>query len=329
MDIQRTVKMLKSHIKWRISNGYGKIPEWERIDKSFLHSNIGMMIPGTRSKEGNSILYFKMSNLIPSEFGIKTIVDYVIWNYSVGTFLNGLDFHRDGIIVIGDLQGVGWKNIDFGLQKKINSALMDNFPLRIKKVLIIHPPSIVNALLSCFKLFMKKKLMDRIEVAQPEVLENYIDSDNLWKEFGGNLEYTSDNLIQSVTDYNPTKKLKLRSISKKQKRGSKIKSSRSKKSETETNGESKLKSSKSKSKNNTTEEEKKKILEEIPIDEIPPEVVEQLKNTDDIKINNENEEEEGSINSEDSNDEIKKSKGKNEKIKSSRERSIKSSKKEI
>jgi hypothetical protein len=329
MDIQRTVKMLKSHIKWRISNGYGKVPEWEKIDKSFLEANIGMMIPGTRSKEGSAIIYFKLSNLIPSEFGIKTIVDYVIWNYSQGTFLNGLDFHRNGIVVIGDLQGVGWKNIDFGLQKKINAALMDNFPLRIHKVLLIHPPSIVPALISCFRLFIKKKIMDRIEVSQPEEIENFIEKDNLWKEMGGNVEYNSENLIQSVTDYNPSKKLKLRSISKKQKGGSKMKSSRSKKNETETNGESKIKtSSKGKSKKKNMDEDKKKMLEEINVDEIPPEVVEQLKSNTDEPINNENEEEEGSINSEDSN-EIKKSKGKNdEKIKSSREKSIKSSKKE-
>jgi len=157
MDIDRTIKMLKSHIKWRVANGYGKIPDWNNIDKSFLASNIGMMIPGARSRDGHAVIYFQMSKLIPSDFGVKTIVDYVIWNYSVGTFLNGLDFHRNGVIFIGDLQGVGWKNVDFGLHKKLNSALMDNFPLRIHKVLIIHPPPIVPALISCFRIFMKKK----------------------------------------------------------------------------------------------------------------------------------------------------------------------------
>jgi hypothetical protein len=350
MDVQRTVKMLKSHIKWRVNNGYGKIPEWEKINKSFLEANIGMMIPGTRSKEGKAILYFKMARLIPSEFGIKTIVDYVIWNYAVGTFLNGLDFHRNGIIVIGDLQGVGWKNIDFGLQKKINAALMDNFPLRIHKVILIHPPSIVPALISCFKLFIKKKIMDRIEAIQPEELENYVDKDNLWKDFGGNVEYLSENLIQSVTEYAPTDKFKLRSISKKDKGESKSKdkdsklrptklskSSKSKQSESESNGESKLvKSSTPKSNSRITKkikntEDKKKILEELNIDEIPPEVVEQLKNQHDELTQTEHSEVVSVSVTSDSPDskELKKTKGKNdEKKKTSRERSMKSSTKE-
>jgi len=218
MDIQRTVKKLKSHLKWRMNNGYGKLPQWDKIDKAFLEANIGMMIPGSRSKDGSAIIYFRMGKLIPSEFGknyIKTIVDYVVWNYSYGTFMNGMDFHRNGIVFIGDLQGLGWKNIDFGLQKKINTALMDNFPLRIQKVLLIHPPPIVPALLSCFRIFMKKKLMDRIEVINPEELPNFIDKDQLWSEFGGNCDYNPQLLIESVNDFNPTQKLRLRSISKK------------------------------------------------------------------------------------------------------------------
>jgi len=289
MDIERTIKMLKNHLKWRMNNGYGKIPKWEEVDKAFLEANIGMMIPGTRCKEGNSIIYCKMGRLIPSDFGknyIKTIVDYVIWNYSVGTFLNGLDFHRNGLIVITDLQGLGWKNIDFGLQKKVNSALMDNFPLRIQKVILLNPPSIVPALISCFRIFIKKKIMDRIEISTVEDLENFIDKDNLWQDFGGNVEYTVQDLIDSITSYNPSKKLRVRSVSKKgdTKKNSKSKDKdkdKLKKSEKVIDNDL-LKSSRKSSRLRKKEKQHKQetaktLLDNVNVDDIPPEQYEALK----------------------------------------------------
>jgi len=221
MDIQRTLKMLKSHLKWRMSNNYERIPHWENIDKDAMHMNFAMMIPGARAKDGSAILYCKLSRLVPGEMGknyIKTIVDYVVWNNSVGTFLDGMDYHRNGLIFIADLEGVGWKNVDINLQRKVNSALMDNFPLRIKKVLILNPPPIIQAILSCVRIFLKKKIMDRMETVRMEDILNYVDEDQLWTGVGGNCEYTIDDLIQSIDDYDPTSKIRLHTITKKDKK---------------------------------------------------------------------------------------------------------------
>jgi len=188
MDISRTLKMLKSHLKWRMSNNYERIPHWENIDKTTMQMNFAMMIPGARAKDGSSILYCKLSRLVPGDMGknfIKILVDYVVWNNSVGTFMDGLDYHRNGLIFIADLEGVGWKNIDINLQKKVNGALMDNFPLRIKKVLILNPPPIIQAILSCIRIFLKKKIMDRMEIVKQEDILNFVDEDQLWTEVGG------------------------------------------------------------------------------------------------------------------------------------------------
>jgi len=168
--------------------------------------------------------------------------------------------------------------------------------------------------------------MDRIEIAQLDDIDNYVDKDNLWKDFGGNVEYTSDNLVQSVTEYNFSKKLKLRSISKKDK-GETLKTSKTKKTDKKRKSKSL-----SRSRHKSDEEKKKKLLEEIPIDEIPPEVVDQLKNHSDEHRTYEHSEVESSVVSDDSHSDTtsdNKSKEKNsETKKSSKERSIKSSKKE-
>jgi hypothetical protein len=196
--------MLKSNLKWRLANSYEKIPRWQDIDKSCLSMKFGGIIPGSRSKDGNAIVYCKLARLIPGDMGknyVKTIIDYVIWNNCVGTFLDGIDFHRNGLIFVADLQGVGWKNIDISLQRKMNSALMDNFPLRIQKVLLINPPSIIQAIMGIVRVFIKKKIMDRIQIIQQEDLTNYIDADSLWSEFGGNVDFTVEDLVHAIDDH--------------------------------------------------------------------------------------------------------------------------------
>jgi hypothetical protein len=220
MDIARTVKMLKSNLKWRLSNGYEKIPKWDDIDKSVLEPEFAMTIPGARSKEGHSILYCRLGRMVPSELGknyVKTIVDFIIWNNSIGTFLDGLDYHRNGLIFICDLQGVGWKNIDINLQKKVNSAMMDNFPMRIQKVFLLNPPSIINAVIGCARVFVKKKIMDRIQIIQKDQLLDHIDADQLWSEFGGEIEYSIPIMVESINERLKESPLRLHTITKKQK----------------------------------------------------------------------------------------------------------------
>jgi len=203
LDIARTVKMLKSNLKWRLANSYEKIPKWDDIDKSILDPGFALTIPGARSKEGNSILYCRLGRMIPSELGknyLKTVIEFIIWNNSIGTFLDGMDYHRNGLIFIADLQGVGWKNIDINLQRKVNSAMMDNFPMRIQKVFILHPPSIINAVIACARVFVKKKIMDRIQIVTKEQLLDHIDADQLWSELGGTVDYSIEQMIESISE---------------------------------------------------------------------------------------------------------------------------------
>jgi hypothetical protein len=204
-----------------MDKGYERMPTWEDIDKGLLDFNFAQVIPGSRSKEGNPIIYCKLAKLVPSDMGknyVKKLIDYILWNNSCGTFLDGMDFHRNGLIFIADLEGVGWKNIDINLQKKINGALIDNFPMRIQKVLLINPPSIINTVISCMKIFMKKKIMDRIEIIDRNDVVNFIDEENLWEDFGGKCEFSVKQLIKSLDDHDPTSKIRLRSIAKRGKK---------------------------------------------------------------------------------------------------------------
>jgi len=262
-----------------VENGssYERIPKWEEVNKSLLNENFAGLIPGTRSREGNAILYCKLAKLIPSELGkdyLKTIVDFIIWNNSIGTFLDGIDFHRNGLIFICDLEGVGWKNIDIALQRKVNNAMMDNFPLRIHKVLLINPPSIIGAIIGCIRVFVKKKIMDRIQtISSFNELLNFIDEDNLWNEFGGNCQYTIPELLEDITNRLNEKPLKIPTLTKNKKpTGMRLSARGTSNSNHEV--DSPKKSTKRKIKKNVE-------IDGVNMDDIPPEVLSELQEGND------------------------------------------------
>jgi len=227
-----------------------------------FETNLYCMIPGARSRGGSPIVYMRVGDLVPSDWGknyVKMITDWQIWWSSVGTFLEGMDFHRNGVLMIMDMKGLGWKNFDMGLQKKMNATIMENFPQRIDKILCINPPAIFSAIMAISRFMVKKKMMDKIQICEPEVLLDYVDNDNLWSEFGGNIEYDGNTLIQTITNRLEISPIHHHTLAKKQ------------------NG----------SRKNTPKVTKKKKNNKIPenldginIEDIPVEIIEEIRKED-------------------------------------------------
>jgi len=209
LNVKRTIAMLKGNLKWRSENKFEKI-EWEDINKKLLLQDFGSRVPGTRSKDGCGILYAKVANMLEdpevSEDYTKEMVDLSVWNSASGNMFEDLDFHRNGLIFIFDLHGVGWKNINLSLQKHINSALMDNFPMKVTRVLILNPPMILGALVNGVRLFVKRKIIDRIKIVEMDELLEYVDPEQLHIDFGGKVNYPPEAFVHFVdkiiqTDY--------------------------------------------------------------------------------------------------------------------------------
>jgi len=104
--------------------------------------------------------------------------------------------------------------------------MMDNFPMRVKKVLIINPPSIIETIISTVRLFMKKKIMDRISIVSREEILEFIDADQLSQEMGGNIEYSINNFI-TYTDniYSNYTPIEFKTVRRKKKKNNKLSNS--------------------------------------------------------------------------------------------------------
>jgi hypothetical protein len=192
LDLKRTEEMLTKNLQWRTENNFLEVPKWETLPKEMMFHDFALKVPGTRGLNGEGIIYVKMGNMKPAE--IQGFVDgcvlWTVWNGMKGGLLESMDYHRNGLIIVSDLTGMGWHNVDMELQRRMNDALLDSFPMRVTKIIILNPPWMVGAFLEGLRLFIKKKVMDRIGVMEDRAhLLEFISKENLSTDFGGDLKY--------------------------------------------------------------------------------------------------------------------------------------------
>jgi len=195
LDIKRTEEMLNHNKKWREENGYMEIPKFDSLcgKNRVEEGKFALKCPGARGKNGEGIIYVKMGNMFPGQWPdfIDLCVEFTVWNGMHGGLWETMDYFRNGIMMVADLSNMSWDNVDMTLQQRMSSALLDNFPMRTCKIMILNPPWILNAFLGGLRLVIKKKVMDRVYVVdKPEDLLDHIDKDSLLQEYGGELEYT-------------------------------------------------------------------------------------------------------------------------------------------
>jgi len=200
LDIKRTEELLQRNLKWRRENGYEILPTLEDIDKDLILLGFSWIIVGSRTKDGRGIVYAQFAKLVPSQWGDKKIMDWIIWVFSKGILLEGMDWHRIGVIYI-DLSGFSWANTAF--QQKIMLAIQNNFPLRISAIYLLNPPSYLEAILKLVKVLMKKKLFSRIRVIHLEDLKTIIPENELCTQFGGAHEFETWQYLKIVEEFSP------------------------------------------------------------------------------------------------------------------------------
>ncbi|GMH60250.1 hypothetical protein TL16_g03009 [Triparma laevis f. inornata] len=73
-----------------------------------------------------------------------------------------LEEARTGMVCIQGLKGVGWKNFSAEIEKRATCLYENNYPAKFKRFYIIDAGIITNAILGICRLFVSKKIMDRM-----------------------------------------------------------------------------------------------------------------------------------------------------------------------
>jgi len=95
---------------------------------------------------------------------------------------------RRGSFFMGDMSEMKWENFSFKLQKKIAGVIQDGYPIKLKRIILVNPPSFFFALLKLLALVMKKKIIDRIKPIQmSEVPTLLTDPNSIPAHMGGGM----------------------------------------------------------------------------------------------------------------------------------------------
>jgi len=199
LNIERTRELVKKNWQWRTETNMKVLPKFADIDISLMKSQ--NMIPGARSKDGYSLQYAIMKRLDPAAINIDGMIQFATWYYTEGQFYQGMDLARNGVVMVQDLDGLGWKHMDLKMQKAMGKVFEKNFPVRIKCSYCVNAPSIIKILLMLIKPFVSKKLMDRVKLVKNEELIELVGKANLWEQFGGDLKGDFDEWLTALREY--------------------------------------------------------------------------------------------------------------------------------
>merc|ERR1712051_290677 len=78
---------------------------------------------------------------------------------------------RAGTQIIFSMVGSGWNNMSMTLRRKLTPLYQDCFPIRLVEVNMVNPPMLVNAVIAMLKVFLKKKISDRITLSWDKGVE--------------------------------------------------------------------------------------------------------------------------------------------------------------
>jgi len=201
-DIKRTDEFLKNNLNWRRENGFMNIPKFSELDPRFI--DFSLYLPGARDKLGRSLRYVRAAKRTPFQNGqtLDNITKWATWFHYVGIYHEGIDALRNGVCFVIQMEGFGWKNFDLDFHRQSTSTWIGRFPVLVRKIIVVNPPAIFTALRKMIATVLKSKLMERFEILQTtKELEKLVEPDNLIAEFGGNVNYSSQDWYKSLEEW--------------------------------------------------------------------------------------------------------------------------------
>ncbi|CAB9516304.1 tocopherol transfer protein-like [Seminavis robusta] len=72
---------------------------------------------------------------------------------------------RNGLVMLTEAQGLGWKNFSLEMEKRAAHLYQDAYPVRYQAMIMLHPPKIFEAMYALVKPFLNKKIKDCIQLS--------------------------------------------------------------------------------------------------------------------------------------------------------------------
>jgi len=192
----RAFELLTNSVKWRKEHGIKLfLPLSEEIATELKTEKV-VIPPLSRDKEGSQVVYYKpgLSKQYPVSPQTFCLSAYYLLQLSIRDQLT----QRRGFLFICDLRGTKLSQVDRKLVRAILGMLSNKFPARLKKVLLLEPPSFFNFAFRILRPVIPSKYLEKIATAKLDDLPGYIDTDRLLVDFGGTLQFDPGEYIDSL-----------------------------------------------------------------------------------------------------------------------------------
>jgi len=199
LDIKRTIELLEKHFAFLSE----EFPDWETCtwdDISTKYFDVGfqLQLPLKRDKEGNGISYLFMGHYPAKEIKFEQFFKCFVYLFKYWLWKEPLDYFRNGMTIVETIKDVSFsKNIDTSRRSQsLMKRLPNTFPFLIKHIYVCDAGFIVKALVKIARLFVKKKIIDRVQILPTrDAVRQFVEDDQLITEFGGSIKW---NLVEEL-----------------------------------------------------------------------------------------------------------------------------------
>mmetsp|Transcript_15826 Transcript_15826/g.22210 ORF Transcript_15826/g.22210 Transcript_15826/m.22210 type:complete len:215 (-) Transcript_15826:221-865(-) len=126
-----------------------------------LKSGLIRLVP-VADKKHRAALIVQLKRHTPAKTSALTVLR--TWHYVVMRALRTASAQQFGIVMVGDLGGASFNNLDLRIPKTILGAVSKNVPLRVHRICVIRPFMVLRVLLPVVKPFMSQKIRSRLVV---------------------------------------------------------------------------------------------------------------------------------------------------------------------
>ena len=163
-DVHSSYDRVLNYLSWRAkylsSAGGHRLGTDEELEET-LRSGVMTLLPDADA-DGRPILYLRLKFLDPQKIAPLLMVRMFHYLIMERALRSSPAAQRHGIVMISDMGSASFTNLDTRIPKAIMGALSKNFPVRLHCAIVYRPIWLLNLLFPIVRLFLSKKMQDRI-----------------------------------------------------------------------------------------------------------------------------------------------------------------------
>lgn len=202
LDVKRTAELLQNNLEWRKKNDYINPLRINDLKNHLVRSAFLYSLDGVRDNQGRYVIYMESRKYFPKQYSVKDVLDQFMWQFDRLLRIEPLDIWREGFTYVYDLKGWSFtQNFDRKMSRATTLAIQNNFPFRVRSVLLIHTGLFTKVFLNLLKVLrIRKKIMSRIECVKPRTVLERANRGTVPSTFGGDYIFDYTEYIAHIAD---------------------------------------------------------------------------------------------------------------------------------